>query len=65
MDRTKEQWIKAHNHMLEAKEAGCELIGKPGCYINFYLNDVSEVLCRYNNGERTEELFQEMVNFCI
>jgi hypothetical protein len=56
-------WEKAKSHFDEARKAYQELEGVPGVNTTMALRLVFDPLARrYNTGERTKELFDEMMD---
>jgi hypothetical protein len=55
---TKEMWNKALQHLKEMKQLGLS-IGFVGV---FYVQGCNELERRYDNGERTKKLYDEIMN---
>ena len=55
---TKEMWDKAIQHLKYMKQQGINL-GFTGI---FYVQGCNELEKRYENGERTKELYDEIMN---
>lgn len=55
---TEEMWNKALKHLREMKQLGLS-IGFSGI---FYVQGCNELERRYDNGERTKELYDEIMN---
>lgn len=60
---TDEQWKQAKEYFDTISNSYNELIGKPGVSVNYTIDYVlNPLLKRYYKGERTEELYHEMMN---
>jgi hypothetical protein len=56
-------WEEAKAHVDAAKETYLSLSKMPGANVSFVLNFViNPLLRRYESGERTDELYGEMMN---
>lgn len=55
---SEEKWKKAINHAKEIKFMG-QSIGPAGI---FYVMSCNELIERYENGERTEDLYKSMID---
>lgn len=58
MKITKDMWEKALEHLETMKQAAIE-IGWTGI---FYIQGCNELKQRYNDGERTKELYNEIMD---
>lgn len=52
---------KALNHLKESIHNYVDLIGKPGVMVWFALPEILKLAKRYDSGERTESLYNEMM----
>lgn len=61
-DITEAQWTQAKNHFDIIMDSYKELLGQPGVMVGPALMFTFEpLLHRYNSGERTQALYEEMV----
>lgn len=58
---TEGMWADALERVNRLKERAMELMGYPGVSMWFYLMTLSSLVTRYNQGERTQCLYDEMM----
>jgi hypothetical protein len=60
--RTEKEWEAAKAHFDEVVSDYVELIDTPGVNVNFALAHVFKpLIARYNEGERTDNLYESML----
>jgi len=63
MKITEEQWEQVKVYFDDILQSYKTLIGRPGVCVEYTIKYILEpLLKRYNKGERTEELYNEMMN---
>jgi hypothetical protein len=55
-------WQNAFDRLMEHRSTYVDLIGTPGVNVNFALSQIDVILKRYNSGERTKKLYDEMMS---
>lgn len=61
--KTENEWTEAKEHLDEVIREYKNLQGMPGVNVNFALTLVlNPLLNRFNSGERTDELYESMMN---
>ena len=58
---TDEEWEKAEKHLIDIIDQYKELIGMPGVNVMFALSHLDITLQRFNQGERSSELYARML----
>lgn len=58
---TDEEWEKAEKHLIDIIDQYKELIGMPGVNVMFALYHLDITLQRFNQGERSSELYARML----
>ena len=58
---TDEEWEKAEKHLIDIIDQYKELIGMPGVNVMFALSHLDKTLQRFNQGERSSELYTRML----
>ena len=59
---TDEDWTKAESHLKKVIEQYKSLIGIPGVNVTFALSYLSRTLNDYHSGNRSQELYEEMLD---
>jgi hypothetical protein len=54
-------WNKALAHLASMKDEATKLVGTPGVVMSFYLMQIEQCYARFNTGERTQELYDEIM----
>lgn len=61
---TETEWEKAVEHAKMIKEEYDKLVSMPGVNATFALGHINRDITRYANGERTQELYNELLSKC-
>lgn len=65
MEEENEGWEAAKNHLDEISQAIEDTRGMPRVSMVFYETQYKGLRERYNSGERTEELYDEIMEFSL
>lgn len=62
---TKEDWKKAEAHLKSVEEAYRSCLGLPGVNIGFAMRFIDEARSKFNQGDRSGELYAEIMTFDV
>ena len=56
-------WKSADEHLKKVEEAYRRLIGLPGVYVGFAMRSIDQMRAKFNRGDRSHELYNEIMTF--